>query len=98
MSLLQQKALVAASSLILVQSVGLDWSPPSEPPECTWLHPFFMKREVDNLQEMCESDANVTFFVSGYIGRSIGHRRKCAACKDILLVNCDFSQRLCSSK
>ena len=47
-----------------------------------------MKREVDNLQKMCELDANVTFF-SGYIGRSIGCRRKCAACKDILLVDHD---------
>ena len=87
MNLLQQKALVAASQLISVQSVGLDWSPPSEPPECYWLHAFFMEREVDNLQEMCESDANVTFFASGYIGRSIGRRRKCPACKDIALVD-----------
>ena len=38
---------------------------------------------------MCESDANVTFFVSGYIGRSVGRRRKCKACKDILLVDHD---------
>ena len=48
-----------------------------------------MEREVDNLQEICESDAYITFFVNGYIGRSIGHRRKCAACKDILLVDRD---------
>ena len=34
LSLLQQKALVAASRLILISSVGLDWSPPSESPEC----------------------------------------------------------------
>ena len=38
----------------------------------------------------CErSGANATFFVSGYIGRSVGRGRKCAACKDILLVNRD---------
>ena len=48
-----------------------------------------MKREVVNLQEMCELDANVTFFVSGYIGCSIGPRRKCVACQDILLVDRD---------
>ena len=89
MSLLQQKALVAALRLISVQSVRGDWSSPSEPLECNCLHAFFMEREVDNLQEMCESDANVTFFVSGCIGRSIGCRRKCAACKDILLVDRD---------
>ena len=89
MSLLQQKTLVAASRLISVQSVGLDWSPPSEPPECNWLYEFFIEHEVDNSQEMRESDANVTFFVSGYIGRSIGRRRKCEACKDILLVDRD---------
>ena len=63
LNLLQQKALVAASQLISVQSVGLDWSPPSEPPECYWLHAFFMEREVDNLQEMCESDANLRFLL-----------------------------------
>ena len=81
--------MVTASQLISVQSVGLDWSPPSEPPECNWLYEFFMEHEVDNLQEMRESDANVTFFVSGYIGRSIGRRQKCEACKDILLVDRD---------
>ena len=48
-----------------------------------------MERAVDNLLEMCKSDANVTFLVSGYIGRSIGRGRKCAACKDILLVDRD---------
>ena len=74
LSLLQQKALIAVSRLISVQSVGLDWSPPSELPECNWLHVFFMEREVDNLQDICESDANVLLFVSGYIGRSIGGR------------------------
>ena len=89
MSLLQQKTLVAASRLISVQSVGLDWSSSSESPECDWLHAFFIECEVDNLQEMCESDANVSFFVSGYIGRSIGRWRKCAACKDILLMDRD---------
>ena len=89
MSLLQQKALAAASRLISVQSVGLDWSPSSESPKCNWLHAFFMEREVDNLQEICMSDASVTFFVSGYIGRSIGRRRKCAACKYMLLVDRD---------
>ena len=38
---------------------------------------------------MCESDANATVLVSGYIGGSIGRWRKCAACKNILLVDRD---------
>ena len=46
-----------------------------------------MGHEVDNLQEICESDANITFFVGGHIGCSIDRRQKCAACKDILLVD-----------
>ena len=45
--------------------------------------------KFDNLQEICKSDANVTFFVSGHIGCSIGHQQNCAACTYILLVDRD---------
>ena len=32
-------------------------------------------------------DANIISFVSGYIGRSISRRRKCSACKKLLVGN-----------
>ena len=60
MSFLQQKALVAITFSTICWTC---WPPPSKPLECNWLHAFFMEREVDNLQEICESDANVSFLL-----------------------------------
>ena len=40
--------------------------------------------------DLCgESDINVTYFVSGYIGRSIVRRRKCSACSAMLVATSD---------
>ena len=32
----------------------------------------------------------IRIFAIGYIGRSIGRRRRCVARKDMLLINCDY--------
>ena len=46
-----------------------------------------------------ESDASVIFFVSGYIDRSISHRRKCPHCKELLVeVWCSRTSRMCAEK
>ena len=41
----------------------------------------FLEHYIDSLDEPSPADTNVTYFVSGYIGRSICHRRRCSECK-----------------
>lgn len=48
-----------------------------------------MEESFDDLEE---SDANVSYYVSGYIGRSIARRRKCSACKELLIKHDDLPQ------
>ena len=38
-----------------------------------------------NIEDISENDANVAFYVSGYIARSITRRRKCSHCKAMLM-------------
>ena len=38
-----------------------------------------------NLDDVSESDIQITYFISGYIGRSITRRRECGACREQLL-------------
>ena len=40
-----------------------------------------------SMDDFSVSDANVSFFVAGYIGRSISRRRRCSACKELLVLN-----------
>ena len=42
-----------------------------------------------SLEDIPESDAAVSYYVSGYIGLQISNRKKCMACKDLLLASCD---------
>ena len=44
-------------------------------------------RTVDDM--IC-ADANVTYYVSGYVGRSISFRRKCSSCKEFLIAGDDY--------
>ena len=39
------------------------------------------------MDNFSQSDAAVTYFVAGYIGRCIVKRRKCSACKEILIMS-----------
>ena len=43
------------------------------------------------LEDVAQSDIAVAYFVAGYIGRSIAWRRKCSACKEILVASNDGS-------
>ena len=47
-----------------------------------WLYNFLSAAAMD---ELPDTDAAVAYFVSGYIGRSVGTLRKCAACKEMLV-------------
>ena len=47
-----------------------------------WLTDVFSGVALD---DMPDSDAAVSFYVGGYIGRSISRRRKCSSCKDLLV-------------
>ena len=80
LSLLQQQALMSAS-------MGLDAFPLNDTsaastPDLSWLIEIL---SAVNLDDLSQDDANVIFFVSGYIARSISRRRKCNACKLLLV-------------
>ena len=47
-----------------------------------WLVTFFSELSLDKL--FC-IDANIIFFISGYVGRSVSQRRKCLFCKEMLV-------------
>ena len=53
-----------------------------------------MQNEVDNLNKTSFEDANVTYFVSGCIGRSICRRRKCTDCKILLLADSEKEEKI----
>ena len=80
LSLLQQKMLVEASKVTFA-GIELDTCTPQDAAKVEWLYNFFVQNEVDNLNEISFEDANVTYFVSGYIGLSSYRQRKCTDCK-----------------
>ena len=41
------------------------------------------------MEDIPELDVVVGYFVSGYIGLQISNRKKCIACRDLLLASCD---------
>ena len=55
-----------------------------------WLEEYFLIIPLDDLST---DDANVAYFVSGYIGCSISQRRKCLSCK-ILLIESNSTKQL----
>lgn len=87
LTVMQQKALLSAQRLQYLQGGVQEHSGRCDS-DHKWLQEFLSERGVSTL-EMEESDANVTFFVSGYISRSISRRRKCSACKEMLITQTD---------
>ena len=51
-----------------------------------WLNNVFAGVSLDVIT--C-ADANITYYVSGYVSRSISYRRKCASCKELLIAGDD---------
>ena len=87
-SLLQQQSLQGASRLVLKDHLPVD-NEEHVFADHTWLHPILSDI---NLADATESDTAVTYFVSGYIARSISRRRKCSSCKSLLIKNDDSPQ------
>ena len=51
-----------------------------------WLNDVFVDVSLDDIT--C-ADANITYYVSGYVGRSISFRLKCSFCKELLIAGDD---------
>ena len=56
--------------------------------EVTWLADFLLSVSIDDI---LKNDANIAFYVSGYIGRNITRRHKCSSCKIMLVKSKDIS-------
>ena len=93
LSLLQQKMLVEAFKVTFA-GIELDTCTPQDAAKVKWLYNFFVQNEVDNLNEISFEDANVTYFVSGYIGRSICRRRICTDCKIFWLADNEKEEKI----
>ena len=93
LSLLHQKMLVRASK-VTCASIGLDsCASIVATTDVKRLHDFFVKNDGD-FNQISIVDANVTYFVSGYIARSICRCRKCLACKTQLLDHEEREERI----
>ena len=66
-------------------------------PDVMWLTTFLTNVDIDDLSD---ADANVAYFVSGYIGRSVSCRRGCLSCKHLLVQDHDafLCSRLCTRR
>ena len=51
-----------------------------------WLNNVFA---CVSLNDITCADANITYYVSGYVGRSISWCRKCSSCKELLIAGDD---------
>ena len=92
LSLMQQKILVESSK---VTSASIDSSASDvAATDVKWLQDFFVQNAVDDLNLLSIVDANVTYFVSGYIARSICRRRKCLGCRTQLLAHEEREERI----
>ena len=81
---LQQNVLKFSSKLLAFDEIPL---PPTSSKEISfkkfdWLMMFFSELSLDELSCI---DANITFFVSGYVGRSVSRRPKFSFCKEMLV-------------
>ena len=52
-----------------------------------WLNDVFANVSLDDM--IC-ADANITYYVSGYVGKSISFCCKCSFCKELLITGDDF--------
>ena len=85
LSLLQQNVLLQASRFS-ADCLPLDVEAINTSAELI-IFDEFLEQQLDNLDQLSSTDANVAYFVSGYIGRSISRRRKCSECKQLLLAD-----------
>lgn len=81
LSLLQQKSLHKLANLNTKHSISTE-DCSSSVEDLTWLKDWAVQAQVN---EVSDDDAAVTYYVAGYIGRCISRRRKCKACKELLI-------------
>ena len=81
LSLLQQNSLHKLADLNTKQLIFTEDCGDSTE-DLTWLKGWVKQAQVS---EISGDDAAVTYCVAGYIGRCIYQRRKCTACKDLLI-------------
>ena len=84
LSLLQQRVLLQATRFS-AESILVDSRESNYTAAELLILDEFLEQQVDNLDELSPTVANLTYFVSGCIGRSICRRRKCSECKHLLL-------------
>ena len=89
LSLLQQQALVSAVGMTDLDGVPLTESDIAATEDVSWLIDFLSTISLDDLSEV---DANIAFFVTGYIARSAVRRRRCSGCKELLVKHDDAPQ------
>ena len=58
----------------------------AEENDVLWLNDIFADVSLDDIT--C-ADANITYYVSGYVGRSISFPCKCSSCKELLIAGDD---------
>ena len=58
----------------------------AEENDVLWLNDVFVDVSFDDIR--C-ADANITYYVSGYVGRSISFQHKCSSCKKLLIAGDD---------
>ena len=89
LSLMQQHALLSGSCLKEFDALPLletSFDIGAEENDVLWLNDVFARVSLDDIT--C-ADANITYYVSGYVGRSISRRRKCSSCKELLIAGDD---------
>ena len=59
----------------------------AEENDMLWLNDVFTSVSLD---DMTCADANITYYVSGYVSRSISCHHKCFSCKELLVAGDDF--------
>ena len=85
LSLLQQQALMSAAGLFVRDlSPFISNSIETAQKVIAWFQ-LFLSAVSLALDDLPSDDANIIFLVSGYIGRSISRRRKCFACRKLLV-------------
>ena len=86
LSLLQQQTLCTELGLNDIDHLPMHDISLQSHGQGSWLFEFLQNMSVDDLSD---SDAAVSYYVSGYIGRAISRRRHCLECKNILVLSND---------
>ena len=87
--MLQQQGILGSSQLNTSKQVAKSMNDSiATDSEVTWFADFFLSVSIDDISE---NDANIAFYISGHIGRSITRRRKCSSCKTTLVKSEDIS-------